>query len=113
MKLYITHVCHGKVPSLKCVLVVKLSPCDFPFRKDKQKLSPFLEAMARTRCWGQGGFLLTSESKESVNQGFAGASEQSPETVKKLTFALLDKIFESRPSLLAELKNRAEKEVKI
>ena len=50
---------------------------------------------------------------ESKKLGGA-ASEQldSPETVKKLTFALLDKIFESRPSLLAELKSRAEKEVK-
>ena len=56
---------------------------------------------------------MTSESKEGMGQGFDGASEQSSETVKKLTFALLDKIFESRPSLLAELKNRAEKEVKI
>ena len=50
---------------------------------------------------------------ESKNTGSVAASEQfdSPETVKKLTFALLDKIFESRPSLLAELKSRAEKEV--
>jgi len=49
---------------------------------------------------------------ESKNTGSVAASEQfdSPETVKKLTFALLDKIFESRPSLLAELKSRAEKE---
>ena len=59
-----------------------------------------------------------TEIKESRNTSFAGggkgpASEQldSPEAVKKLTFALLDKIFESCPSLLAELKSRAEKEV--
>ena len=75
----------------------------------------FPEAMARTRCWGQGG-ILSTENKESKNTGGAGASEQfldSPQTVKKLTFALLDKIFESRPSLLAELKSRAEKEVEV
>ena len=61
-----------------------------------------------------------TENKESRNTSFAGggkgpASEQldSPEAVKKLTFALLDKIFESCPSLLAELKSRAEKEVKV
>ena len=56
---------------------------------------------------------MTSESKEGMGQGFDGASEQSPETVKKLTFALLDKIFESHPSLLAELRNRVENKVKI
>ena len=40
--------------------------------------------MARTRCWGQGGFCLT----ESKNTDSAAALEQSDssETVKKLTW---------------------------
>ena len=54
-----------------------------------------------------------TESKKLGGAGGAASEHlDSPETVKKLTFALLDKIFESRPSLLAELKSRAEKEVK-
>ena len=64
-----------------------------------------------------------SETKESKSMGGGkgtaaaekgpAASEQlkSPKTVEKLTFALLDKIFEGCPSLLADLKCRVEKEV--
>ena len=65
----------------------------------------------------------TKESKDMGSEKGQAAAEQlitkgpaveqlkSPETVEKLTFALLDKIFESCPSLLDDLKSRVEKEV--
>ena len=50
-------------------------------------------------------------AEQLITKGPAVEQLKSPENVEKLTFALLDKIFESCPSLLDDLKNRVEKEV--
>ena len=50
-------------------------------------------------------------AEQLITKGPAVEQLKSPENVEKLTFALLDKIFESCPSLLDDLKSRVEKEV--
>ena len=57
------------------------------------------------------GHAPQAAAEQLITKGPAMEQLKSPETVEKLTFALLDKIFESCPSLLDDLKSRVEKEV--